>query len=265
MSRRLSDFWEIADNYDTFVFDIWGVVHDGIARLPGVLETIQALKQKAKPVYFLSNMPHDAEAVAKHLACYDICPADYEAVYSSGQAAIDFTEQLIAKGLKFAYLLGQAGSMSRLMTAKGLEFVTDIQLADVLILSHDDSVAFDRMKSDIQAAVQRQVPMVCTNPDRFYLEGGQVRTAAGSLAQLYQELGGQVIYIGKPYAFVYQQLQKLFAKKTKILAVGDSLENDILGAHQMQWDSLLVLTGVSASYDENHEHNIQPTYCLSHF
>lgn len=265
MKRHVESFWDIADRYQTFVFDIWGVVHDGIKPLAGVHETLRKLKQQNKFVSFLSNMPHDAQTVEQHLSRYGIQPEDFDVVYSSGQAAIDYTEQLLQRGLTHAFLLGQPGSMSRLMGVQGMHFVSDIQLADVLILSHDDNDSFAQMKRELLEAAERGVPMVCTNPDRFYLEGAQLRVAAGSVAQLYKAMGGEVLYIGKPHAYVYEKLAERFPKGGHILAIGDSLDNDILGATQMRWDSLLVLTGISSAYNENQGGSIHPTYFLNHF
>ena len=69
------------------------------------------------------------------------------------------------------------------------------------------------------------------------------------MALEYQKLGGKVAYFGKPYNLVYEQVFQLFSirDKTRILAVGDGIETDILGANKNQIDSALIAGGILAN------------------
>lgn len=263
-ATTLKSFAEIINKYDVFVFDIWGVVHDGYKRLPGVLETLQLLKAQNKRVFFLSNMPNSRKEVAQHLAYFGIDSDLYEDIYSSGQTAIDYSHQLICDGYKKAFRLGRITTLQKLIAQEGIEFVSFLELADFILLTYDDRDPAAKEFQDIMVqALTQKLFILCTNPDRVYVEGAAFVPAAGSIAAVYEAMGGQVKYIGKPYPLIYQTLVEQSQIKGNILAIGDTLEVDILGAQNMGWDTLLVLTGVSALQYEGNPNNINPKYIIN--
>ncbi len=83
--------------------------------------------------------------------------------------------------------------------------------------------------------------MVCTNPDLTVLRGSKEEYCAGTLALIFQEMGGKVIYFGKPYPEIYQFCIK---NDEKILVIGDNIRTDIKGANNMNFDSLLITNGI---------------------
>ena len=84
--------------------------------------------------------------------------------------------------------------------------------------------------------------MICTNPDLIVDRGSVRELCAGSVAMVFEKMGGKVVYFGKPYAEVYNQSIDNFKKKT--LAIGDNLNTDIKGANLLNYDSLLISNGI---------------------
>ena len=83
--------------------------------------------------------------------------------------------------------------------------------------------------------------MVCTNPDLIVHRGSKQEYCAGTLAAVFKELGGKVVYFGKPYPEIYNFCIK---KNEKILAIGDNIRTDIIGANKMKFDSLFITHGI---------------------
>jgi ribonucleotide monophosphatase NagD (HAD superfamily) len=84
--------------------------------------------------------------------------------------------------------------------------------------------------------------MICTNPDLIVDKGNKRELCAGSVAMVFEKMGGEVVYFGKPYPEVYNQSTK--NKDKKILSIGDNLNTDIKGANLLNYDSLLISNGV---------------------
>ena len=83
--------------------------------------------------------------------------------------------------------------------------------------------------------------MVCTNPDLIVHRGDTSEYCAGSLAAIFEKLGGKVIYFGKPYPEIYNFCIK---RNEKVLVIGDNIRTDIKGANNMKFDSLFITGGI---------------------
>ena len=99
----------------------------------------------------------------------------------------------------------------------------------------------------------RKISMVCGNPDVVVERGDKLIYCAGSVADLYASMGGEVIYAGKPYRPIYKMaLAKAEASTgskvslSRVLAIGDSLRTDLAGAHAFGADFLFVTSGIHA-------------------
>ena len=92
--------------------------------------------------------------------------------------------------------------------------------------------------------------LVCTNPDLIVHRGKTEEYCAGKIAEIFENLGGKVIYFGKPYREVY--LSCLDMNK-RTLVIGDNLNTDIKGANSMKLDSLFVTSGIHKSKIKNDE------------
>ena len=72
----------------------------------------------------------------------------------------------------------------------------------------------------------------------------------GTIAELYKDIGGKVLIMGKPSTSIYQEATKYITdiKKSKVLAVGDSIYHDIKGANNFNIDSILITSGIHKLY-----------------
>ena len=84
--------------------------------------------------------------------------------------------------------------------------------------------------------------MICTNPDLIVDRGSKRELCAGSVAMVFEKMGGEVVYFGKPYPEVYNQ--SIDNKNKKVLCIGDNLNTDIKGANLLNFDSLLITNGI---------------------
>jgi HAD superfamily hydrolase (TIGR01459 family) len=244
---------ELSSAYDGFILDIWGVVHQGGDAYPEAVECIRQLRAEGKRVVFLSNAPRRAEKVAQILADKGIPRDLYDGVLSSGEAArIAFETEneapLNALGRRY-FLLAADGDDDLL---HGLDYspASNIAEADFLLTiglsAHRPSIAAH--EETLGQAAARGVTMVCVNPDVEVVRLGQRELCAGALAQYYEEIGGTVAHVGKPYPFVYRLCLDMLdvAQQKRVLAVGDGLETDIPGARAAGIDALLVTGGLLA-------------------
>jgi HAD superfamily hydrolase (TIGR01459 family) len=243
----------LAPFYDGFVVDLWGVVHDGVAPLPGVLDCLRALVVADKRIVLLSNAPRRADDVVERITRIGV-PADlYHHVMSSGEEA---WQHLFRCEDPFYAALGRRclhiGSErdNGIREGLALEFVESAEEAEFILntgpAGWDDTI--DDYAPLLQRALQRALPMVCANPDLVVLHSGRFALCAGALAQWYEERGGVVRSHGKPFRSVYDTCLELLGieDRKRVLAVGDSLRTDIAGATGAGLDSVLIAGGIHA-------------------
>ena len=84
--------------------------------------------------------------------------------------------------------------------------------------------------------------MICTNPDLIVDRGEKRELCAGSVALVFEKMGGEVVYFGKPFPEVYNQ--SINYKNKKVLSIGDNLNTDIKGANLLNFDSLIISNGI---------------------
>jgi HAD superfamily hydrolase (TIGR01459 family) len=250
--RLLAGLREIAPEYDNFILDLWGVLHDGAKPFPGVLDALARLKSAGKHLAILSNAPRRAYLVASRLTEIGIPPELYDDVHSSGEEAWQHLKRrddafYAALGRR-CYHLGPARD-ENMLDGIDIERVTDVAAAE-FILNTGPALGWEETVADyeplMQTARARDVAMVCANPDLVVIHEGRPAICAGALAGRYEALGGRVRWHGKPYPSVYDTcFARLgIADRGRILAVGDSLRTDIAGAAAAGIDSVLVTGGI---------------------
>jgi HAD superfamily hydrolase (TIGR01459 family) len=249
----LPGFASLADDYDGFILDLWGVIHNGIKPYPGALDCMKRLV--GRPVLLLSNAPRRAESVQRTLRRLGIEDALYTRILTSGeatwQALRDRTDPWFASLGPRVYHLGPARDRG-VMAGLDLEIVTAPEHADFVLNTGPDD---ERETSDLAgftpelaACLRANLKMICANPDLEIVRGDQRILCAGALAAWYAERGGDVRWIGKPDPAIYERaLSMLNLPATRVLAVGDSLRTDIAGAAAARLDSAWVLSGIHAA------------------
>ena len=241
----------LAADYDGYILDVWGVMHQGGPAYPEALACVRRLRAAGKRVVFLSNAPRLAFQVEAVLNGKGVDATLYDAVVASGDAArraLADPTRLPFDGLGTRYsLLGPPGSDDVL---DGLGYAAaDIAAADFLlgIGLEDGRDTVDDHEPILQAVAARDLPMICVNPDLLVIRLGVQEPCAGALAARYEAIGGRVHYFGKPHPEVYDlALAALDVPPARVLAVGDGLATDIAGADAAGLDSVLVTGGLLA-------------------
>lgn len=253
----LSGFAPLADRYDGFILDLWGVIHDGLSPYPGAVETLERLQAAGKRVGLLSNAPRRSNAVQEQMRGIGISDRLYNVALTSGEITrrmlAERTDPFLAALGPRVYHLGPERDRSVLEGLEGrYTRVSGPAEADfVLNTGYDDATdATDAAVRDAELASCRAaaLPMVCANPDLVVVRRDGVRTyCAGTLAQRYEALGGRVRWIGKPDPTVYGPMRaQLGTTAEKTLCVGDSLRTDMDGARRAGMDGCWVLGGIHA-------------------
>lgn len=242
---------DVANRYDGFVLDLWGVLHDGVKTYPGALDCLHEMKRSGKRVAILSNAPRRAAAVAARCAELGITTELYRVLHSSGE---DTWYHLRHRPNRWYAALGRRGFAIAPARDRGLFEELDITLVDDLaaaefVVLTGASRGSDRVadfESVLSQARELDLPLICANPDLEVVRDGEREICAGAIAARYQALGGFVRYHGKPDPSVYEAcLSGLgIADRSRILAVGDSLRTDIAGANAAGLDSVFVIGGI---------------------
>lgn len=247
----LSGISSVADRYDGYILDLWGVLHDGVRPYPGVLDALRRLKGARKRIVILSNGPRRASAVARRTGEIGIPPELYDGLHSSGEQTWRMLKnrddaRYVALGSRVYPLMPERDR--GLLDGLDIELAASPAAAEFLLVTgligRSDNVA--AYEGALSEGAKLALPMVCANPDLEVVHDGIRELCAGALAQRYEELGGTVLYIGKPYAAVYHTCLALLqgVEQRRIIAVGDSLRTDVAGATAMDLDSLLVTNGI---------------------
>lgn len=249
--RHLGRVRDIAADYDGFVVDLWGVVHDGVHPLPGAADCLRRLREQRKRIVLLSNAPRRAGRAAEMLRQMGIGDELYDRLLTSGEATrsmlVERTDPFFATLGPQVFHLGPERDRNVL---DGVTATVTARLDDadwVLNTGPDDEnpeplekliLLLDRMR-------ERALPMVCANPDLEVIRGGVRVICAGLLAALYADRGGSVRVVGKPDPAIYEEvIRTLGGAPERLAAFGDALATDMKGAAAIGIDGIWVLGGI---------------------
>ena len=234
---------ELDPKYRTILCDIWGVVHDGGALLPGVTERLHRWKGEGRHVVLLTNAPRSADVVQLQLDRMGLPRSAYDAVVSSGEAGI----AALTRPFRPVGFLGTAADRQDLIR-RGVAII-DSDFAELACTGLDEWRGDpEQYREQLAGLAHSGVVMHCINPDRVVLRCGVREACAGALADIYEELGGHVEWYGKPHGPIYDHARHMAGNPPleAILAVGDGLPTDILGAAKYGIDAIYVSHGIHA-------------------
>lgn len=241
----------LVPRYDGYIIDQWGVLHDGIRPYPGARECLERLRDLGKRVVILSNSGRRENDNVELMARIGFERTLYDRLISAGEDAREAiearTEPFHSRLGRRCYAFTQDGDTG-VLDGMSIEIVPAIAEADFLIVLRMDAMQRDLAghEDDLRAGIARKLPMICANPDLSRVSPQGIIDAAGVLARRYEELGGAVFYHGKPHPAIYRScLQALgIDDKRRVLAIGDSVEHDILGASRAGIDSAFIAGGI---------------------
>jgi HAD superfamily hydrolase (TIGR01459 family) len=239
----------LARRYDAWLTDIWGVMHNGMRPFPPAVEACRLFREGGGTVILISNSPRPRETAAEQLREIGV-PADcYDGMATSG----DVTRQLIAGYAgQTVYHLGPDRDLP-IFEGLGVT-LADIGDSAVVVCSglRDDETETPADYVDLLADFRaRGLPMICANPDLKVERGEKLIYCAGAVAELYEQMGGEVVYAGKPHRPIYElALKEVMAnrgsalQRHRVLAIGDGLRTDIAGAAAQNIDSVFIASAV---------------------
>jgi len=243
----------IADNYQLFYVDLWGVVHNGISLHIEAIKALKEISKKNKDYILLTNAPRPNNSVKSFLEKLGMEKEIRDHVFTSGEAALNYLKKnLIDKSF---FHVGPPRDFDLFKDFKKMKSEnfdkSEYILCTGLFDNYDKDLKYYKnlFKENLKKV------MICTNPDLIVDRGNKRELCAGSVAMVYEKMGGKVIYFGKPYPEVYNQSFDI--KNKKILSIGDNLNTDIKGANLLNFDSLIISNGIHK--DEIREKGIDET------
>lgn len=248
--RMLTGISEIADNFDYFIIDLWGVLHDGVKPYPGAVECLKNLREKKnKKILLLSNAPRKSFKAVETLSRVGFSRDLYDEVITSGQVAFDYLKNTNEFGKKYYYIGPDRDA--DILEGSDYEMCMSPKDSDFCLVTGFDNFGdgIETKIPQVQKCLKEDLPMVCVNPDKIVVkQTGEIMLCAGLLAEFYEKNGGQVTYFGKPYKITYDRcFEYLRVNDTKrICAIGDGLHTDIKGANNADIFSILVAGGILA-------------------
>jgi len=258
VTEIIQSFSEISDRYDVAFVDLWGCMHNGVTGFPAAVAAMQGFRARGGVVVFVTNAPRPRAAVQATFVRFGIPDDAFDVVATSGDAA------------RAAMFRGVVGQRVWFMgEAQDQVFFEPLRIADNPLpitqvpLSEAEGIVccgpFDRFadpavnRPQFLLARERGLKLLCANPDIVVDRGETREWCAGALARLYDEMGGESLYFGKPHPPIYDlarmRLSALGINPTdaRIIAIGDGIATDIAGAMGEDFDSLFITGGLAAA------------------
>ena len=247
-------FADVADRYDAFILDVWGVLHDGVTLYPGVVDTLEHLTAAGKPFVMLTNAPRRSAAVADAMIEMGMPAGFCRRILSSGEATyLSLKERSDPFYARIGNRFLHTGPDRDRGLFEGLDWEETDRIEDCDLIVNtgpwEDGETVSDYEGLLQKGAELGLSMICANPDLEVVRGGRKIICAGALALRYEELGGGVRWFGKPKTEIYTYCFRVLAgiDKTRIAAVGDSFRTDLAGAKNAGVDPVLVAAGIHAA------------------
>ncbi|SFA85371.1 HAD-superfamily class IIA hydrolase, TIGR01459 [Poseidonocella pacifica] len=258
MTEIISSLSEISKRYDAMFVDLWGCVHDGIRAIPSAVSALQAYRREGGTVILVTNSPKPRAGVAEQLVGFGVPVDAYDDIASSGDSARAAMYEGVV-GTK-VWFMGEEerdeGFFTPLKLLKNplnIERVPLAQAEGIVCCGPFDSMADPEVnRPEFQQAIERNLKLLCANPDIVVDRGEEREWCAGALARLYTEMGGESLYFGKPHPPIYDLARRRLADLDRkvadrnILAIGDGAQTDIAGAIGEDFDCLFISGGLAA-------------------
>lgn len=257
--RFVENLRDLTPDIDVIISDIWGVIHNGVMSFPEAVEALRAYRAQGGTVILLTNAPRPADSVQKQLRSLRVPDDAYDDIVSSG----DLTRNYVAS--RPGQSLFQIGPDRDSPVFEHLDVnFAPLETADYIVCTglFDDEVETGEHYRDMMlAARERQLTLICANPDIIVERGDRLIYCAGAVAELYRDLGGEVIFYGKPHRPAYDRAIELAAQHrgtstplNRMLAIGDSVRTDLMGANGIGLPIVFVTRGIhSAEFADLHE------------
>jgi HAD superfamily hydrolase (TIGR01459 family) len=288
MSKIIKSIGDIISLYDVFILDQWGVMHDGYKGYDLAINSVEKLIRENKKLIIISNSSKRKTSSIVGLKSLGFDKNHFIEVMTSGEMIWQeiFTSiDNYGNNIKNCFHIYNSSKEDGLEFRNGLEkfnFVSNISEANFILactpFENTEPIDYIPILKD---ALDMNLVMFCANPDFVTIEKNNDKNiyCMGTIADLYEHMGGRVVILGKPSKEIYKVSCKKIEdlNKSKILAIGDSLDHDILGANNFNIDSVLISSGIHKDLFVNgpeigindiknsKKWNFSPTYVCENF
>lgn len=250
LPHALSGLGEIAADYDLLLCDVWGVIHNGRESWPAACEALARFNRDHGHVVLISNSPRPSSDVVAQLDRLGVPRDSWKAFVTSGDAT---RAELAKRAPGPAWIIGPDRDWPLyeglgLQTAQGAEDAAFISVTGPV---DDETETPEDYRERLAAGAARDLELICANPDRVVQRGDKLIYCGGSLADLYESLGGRVTMAGKPWGPIYElavdEGEKLLGhpvNRARVLCIGDGVVTDVLGADRQALDCLFIAQGI---------------------
>jgi HAD superfamily hydrolase (TIGR01459 family) len=239
----------LASAYDVLLCDVWGVIHNGRESFPAACAALARYRAERGPVILISNSPRPHGPVIDQLDGLGVPREAWSHIVTSGDA----TRLLLAERAPGpAWKIGPDRD-DALYEGLGVEF-SDLETARFISVTgpyNDETDEPTDYRDRFVRGIERDLVMLCANPDIVVQRGDRLIYCGGALAQLYESLGGKVLMAGKPYPIIYDLSLAKAAEalghpvdRRRVLCIGDGLPTDVRGANACGLDVLFVASGI---------------------
>ena len=255
MADVIKTFSEISDKYTAVICDLWGCLHNGIYSFPAALKALEDFKASSGKVILVTNAPRPIANVEYQIENLGIKKSHYDMLLTSGELTSTYVNKISKNQLTIFHIGGKRhhSIYKNMINEQQISIEMDnIINADIIVCTEPFDPSRDQLsdyENTLRAGIRKNLTLLCANPDLVVDVGETREMCAGSLASMYEKMGGKVIYFGKPYNNIYQEAYTFLNKGNKpkegsILCIGDGLNTDIRGANNEKLDSLLVVGGL---------------------
>jgi HAD superfamily hydrolase (TIGR01459 family) len=251
LPNLIPHFSALAPDYDVFLCDVWGVVHNGEVSFPAACDALMRVRAMGKTVVFITNAPRPGDSVIRQIDHLKVPHEAYDGIVSSGDVTRDVIMQ--RKGQSLCHI-GPPRDQP-IFAGLPLKFAP-LESADYVVcsgLDEDDTETPEDYRPRLEIMLKRKLFMLCGNPDLVVERGDRLVYCAGSIADLYATMGGEVLYAGKPYRPIYDlalaKAETISGRKAdlkRVMAIGDSVRTDLKGARAFGIDMLFMAAGIHA-------------------
>jgi len=243
--KNLKTFTEIINLYDFFLFDQWGVLHNGHYKFSNAERCLEKLKELNKKIILISNSSRPIELSIKNLTKLGYKNYLYDYCITSGEIALnainDDIYKIYGKKCYPLYVSEEKIKIFKLNCKSSIAKSDFAMIADI-----PNNLEILDFAEDLDLMMKYNLPLFCSNPDYLVFDNNKLSMCGGTIAQLYEDMGGKVYRYGKPFRPIYENIIKNqnITENKRVLVIGDSLWHDIAGGNEMGFDSLWIKNGV---------------------
>lgn len=228
-----------------FLLDMDGVIYSGSKLIPGTAGFINRLKKHQVPYRFLTNNSQRARrdvALKLRRLGIDAVPED---VFTCAMATARFLASQKAHGT--AYVIGENG-LANALHVNGYTIVDDE--ADYVVVGEGRTLTYEMIERGVRL-VEKGARLIATNLDPSCPTEHGIRPGCGAIVAMIEKATGvKAFSVGKPSPVMMRAARmEMGLRSEETVMVGDTMETDILGAVQLGYRSVLVLSGATRLED----------------